>query len=511
MADRPGLYERFADTAARHPGLTALELGDEHLTYAQLSAEAARTAGRLLTALDGRRPRRVGVLANRSLAAYAGYLAANRLGSAAVPLNPGFSPERLATTVELAELDVVLTDSPTTALPVPVVAADAPPAEAWADGGPVHLPGPDDIAYIVFTSGSTGTPKGVPVLHRNVAALLDYVIPRYDLGPDCRISQTFDLTFDPTVWDMFSAWASGAALVVPTRGELVRPARFIARKAVTHWFSVPSVISYAERLRDLTPGGMPSLRWSLFGGEQLTLEQIRSWRSAAPRSVLENLYGPTEVTVACTQYRLPTRPEDWPTSANGTVPIGTPYPHLDFLVLDEEGRPAREGELCVRGPQRFPGYLEPANNAGRFVHFDGERATVHTCAGLPGPELYYRTGDRVSRDGDTLVHLGRLDQQVKIRGHRIELGEVEAGLRTVTGIADAVVLALPNDLGEVGLEAVYTGTEQDPVALRTRLGRRLPGYMVPRGFTHLETLPLNPNGKTDRRALGTLLTDRRQR
>ncbi|MCH0538348.1 amino acid adenylation domain-containing protein [Streptomyces sp. MUM 203J] len=511
MVDQPTLYERFAASAGRHPTLTALEIGGDRLSYAELATQAARMAGRLLTALDGRRPRRVGVLANRSVAAYAGYLAANRLGSAAVPLNPGFSPERLAATAALAELDVVLADSPTAALTVPVVRADSPPAPAWADGGPVRLPEPEDIAYIVFTSGSTGTPKGVPVLHRNVAALLDYVVPRYELGPGCRLSQTFDLTFDPTVWDMFSAWSAGATLVVPTRSELVRPARFIARKAITHWFSVPSVISYADRLRDLSARCMPSLRWSLFGGEQLTLEQIRLWRAAAPQSVLENLYGPTEVTVACTQYRLPTRPEDWPVSSNGTVPIGTPYPHLDFLVLDEDGLPAREGELCVRGPQRFPGYLRPADNAGRFVRFDGARAVLHDSERVPGPDLYYRTGDRVARDGDTLVHLGRLDQQVKIRGHRIELGEVEAAVRALPGISEAVVLALPDGFGEVGLETCYTGEDQDPVAMRTALGRRLPGYMVPRGFTRLDTLPLNANGKTDRRALTARLTERRAR
>ncbi|MFJ9519444.1 amino acid adenylation domain-containing protein [Kitasatospora sp. NPDC101801] len=511
MADRPTLYERFADTAARHPGLAALELGEERLSYTELAEEAARTAARLLAALDGRRPHRVGVLANRSVAAYAGYLAANRLGSAAVPLNPGFSAERLATTVALAELDVVLADAPTADLPVPVVRADAPLAADAAASVPVHLPGPDDIAYIVFTSGSTGTPKGVPIQHGNVAALLDYAIARYELGPGCRLSQTFDLTFDPTVWDMFSAWGSGATLVVPTRNELVRPARFIEHRQITHWFSVPSVITYAERLRDLTPAGMPSLRWSLFGGEQLTLEQIRIWRAAAPQSVLENLYGPTEVTVACTQYRLPTRPEDWPSSANGTVPIGTPYPHLDFLVLDEDGRPADEGELCVRGSQRFPGYLRPADNSGRFLSFADGRAVLHEAGGPPGPELYYRTGDRVSRVGDALVHLGRLDQQVKVRGHRIELGEVEAALRALPGVGEAVVLALPDASGEVALEACYTGPGQDPVALRGALGGRLPGYMVPRGFTRLDAFPLNPNGKTDRRALALELAERGQR
>ncbi|MFD8820448.1 AMP-binding protein, partial [Streptomyces sp. NPDC059627] len=373
---------------------------------------------------------------------------------------------------------------------------------------PPHRPSPDAIAYIVFTSGSTGTPKGVPVLQRNAAAMLDHATDRYGIGPGSRVSQSFDLTFDPTAWDMFTAWSTGAALVVPARSELVRPARFIREHRVTHWFSVPSVITYARRLRDLGPDSMPGLRWTLFGGEPLTLEQATAWREAAPGSVLENLYGPTELTVSCTQYRLPADPAHWPATANGTVPIGTPYPHLDALVLDDDGREADEGELCLRGPQRFPGYLDPAENPGRFVRFDGGRATVYDDRAAPGAELYYRTGDRVRRGADgALLHLGRLDQQVKIRGHRVELGDIEAALRTAAGVAEAVVAVVrPAGEPEPSLAAAYTGTAQDPLALRAHLAGRLPVYMLPRGFTHLDAFPLNANRKIDRRAVGRILS-----
>ncbi len=508
---RPTLRERFDETAARYPDLIALEVGDERLSYAELSERVAAMALRLRAGVRGPGLERIGVLANRSVAAYAGYLAAHRLGCAAVPLNPGFSPQRLAAVVASARLDLVLTDAADLDLPVPVIRADKPADADWAPTEPVRTADAEDLAYIIFTSGSTGTPKGVPVRHRNVTALLDYVIPRYELGPGCRLSQTFDLTFDPTAWDMFAAWTSGATLVVPTRGELVRPARFIVRRRITHWFSVPSVISYAVKLRDLTPGAMPDLRYSLFGGEQLFMEQVDAWRTAAPNSVLENLYGPTELTVACTQYRIPERPEDRPASVNGTVPIGTTYPHLETLVLDEDGRPAEQGELCIRGPQRFPGYLNPADDENRFVVFDGERAVVHESGLAPGEEPYYRTGDRVCWTGGQLVHLGRLDQQVKVRGHRIELGEVEWALRAVPGVAQAAVLAQPDGSGETCLEACYTGRELDQVDLRAALGARLPGYMVPRGFTHFETFPMNANGKTDRLALSRDISDRRLR
>ncbi|MFD4691720.1 amino acid adenylation domain-containing protein [Streptomyces sp. NPDC058463] len=503
------LYDRFALSAERHPERTALEVDGLRIPYGELHRRAGRVAEDLLALLRGERPRRVGVLANRSPAAYLGYLAATRLGSTVVPLSPTAATERSAAIVSLARLDAVVTDTADPGLlPVPVLRLDPEPADVpdapshpFVSGPVPHPAGGDDIAYIVFTSGSTGTPKGVPVLQRNVSAMLDHAIPRYGLGPGSRVSQSFDLTFDPAVWDMFTTWASGATLVVPTRSELVRPARFIARREITHWFSVPSVITYAARLHDLAPEAMPSLRWSLFGGERLTVEQAAAWQRAAPGSIIENLYGPTETTVACTQYRLPSRPAEWPPSANGSLPIGTPYPHLEHLVLDELGHPSDEGELCVRGSQRFPGYLDPADNAGRFVEFDGQRAAVRHDVSPPAPEHYYRTGDRVARVDGGLLHLGRIDQQVKIRGHRIELAEVEAALRTLPDVEEAVVLALSDPHGELGLHALYTGAEQDPVALRSSLGQRLPAPMIPRAISFLASLPLNANGKIDRRAL----------
>jgi acyl-coenzyme A synthetase/AMP-(fatty) acid ligase len=250
---------------------------------------------------------------------------------------------------------------------------------------------------------------------------------------------------------------------------------------------------------------MPSLRWSLFCGEALTLRQAEAWQKAAPNSTLENIYGPTENTITWTEYRLPANREDWPNPANGTVPIGTPYPSLEHLILDEDGRPSLDGELCVRGPQRFPGYLDPANNPGRFVSFDGEQSTVYDGSTPLTEGHWYRTGDRVQVLDGQLVHLGRLDHQIKIRGYRVELGEIESALRDQPGISEAIVVAVPVGSGEVDIEAAYTGTEQDTEELLAALRSRLPSYMVPRGITALQQFPLNPNGKVDRNALVAVL------
>lgn len=497
---RRTLHDWFAATAADHAGRTALEIGTVHLTYEELSHLADQLAGRLLA--SGPAPRRVGLLTGRTAVAYVAYLAVQRLGATAVPLGPSFPPERNATIVRAAALDVLVSDGTcdhTDRLPAPAVTVTEAELATLTAAPRPPLPdpqaGPDDLAYILFTSGSTGVPKGVPVRHRNVCAYLAYVVPRHDAGPGARLSQTFELTFDPSVLDMYAAWGSGATLVAATRGDLLAPVRFVNRRALTHWNSVPSVISLAHRLRALRPGVMPTLRRSMFCGEPLTLQQAGAWYEAAPQSSLENAYGPTELTVTCTTYRLPPSPEDWPSPANGTVPIGSLHPGLEGRLYD--------GELCVRGPQRFPGYLDPADDTGRFLTPDG---TPHDPATPLTDAHWYRTGDRVtSLAQGPLVHLGRMDQQVQVHGYRVELGEVEAALRALAGITDAAVLALPTPDGSVELAAAVTGNP--PPALRDSLRSHVPPYMLPTHLITLPALPLNPNGKLDRPALReTLLT-----
>ncbi|MFC8845940.1 MULTISPECIES: amino acid adenylation domain-containing protein [unclassified Micromonospora] len=506
------MYDWFAASVDRYADRQpALEVAGETLGYAELDDVAGRVAAELV-AHNGGVPGRVGLLSARNLLAYAGYLAVQRLGATVVPLNPAFPVGRHAAVAREGGLDLVLADTAVLepdSLPVPTLRIDGAVSGLRAGavpGLPPSSAGPDSLAYILFTSGSTGQPKGVPIMHRNVTAYLDHVVPRYRLGPDARVSQTFDLTFDPSVYDLFAAWGSGATLVVPSQQDLLSPVRFVNRTRITHWNSVPSVVSIATRLRALVPGSMPTLRWSLFCGEAFTLTQASAWHAAAPNSVLENIYGPTENTVTWTEFRLPQREEQWPRPANGTVPIGTPYPGQEHLVLDEDGFPTDDGELCVRGPQRFPGYLDPANNTGRFVAYDGRRATVYDGSVPLTAAHWYRTGDRVGVLDGELVHLGRLDHQIKIRGYRVELGEIECALREQPGVREAVVLARPGRDGEILLEAVYTGSPGQPEHLLGALRTRLPRYMVPRTIRVLDEFPLNPNGKVDRSALANVVS-----
>jgi acyl-coenzyme A synthetase/AMP-(fatty) acid ligase len=254
-----------------------------------------------------------------------------------------------------------------------------------------------------------------------------------------------------------------------------------------------------RRLGMLKPDSYPALRWSLFCGEPLPMDVTGAWAAAAPSSVVENLYGPTEATVACTLYRWD--PERSPAECVlGLVPIGAPVPGMEVSVVDDAlgpVAPGEDGELLLAGPQVTPGYWNDAEKtAAAFVAPPGKE-TVH-----------YRTGDRVrsSADGTVLHYLGRLDNQIKVHGHRVELGEVEAAVREGSGVDAVVAVGWPRiATGAGGIVAFLGATDVDVPAVQKRLTESLPDYMRPRRFVLLDALPVNPNGKFDRKALLSML------
>ena len=518
-AQAPGraLHDWFMRGLAAAPDGDALHIGDRSWTYAQLHEMALSWAG-TLRAASPERLKSVGVLASQSPECYVGILAASYAGAFAVPLSPAFPAERTATMAEAASVDAFIADGKSADIlgrtglagrrPVLIPDTDATgPAAVTVRNQPSRAlteptaAGPSDVAYVLFTSGSTGRPKGVPITHGNVDSFLSYNQQRYGFTPEDVCSQTFAATFDLAMFDMFMAWGAGATLEsTPVHAFLGLP-EFIERKKMTVWFSVPSAISVARRRGGLTPGSMSSLRWSLFCGEALMQQDAEDWQRAASQSVLENLYGPTELTIACSTYRW--MPGQSPAECvNGVVPIGAVYPSLRYVLIDPFGRPGpTEGELCVTGPQRFSGYLDPRDNENRFVEHDNRR--------------WYRTGDRVRLDppaagetdgsGGALKYLGRVDFQVKIRGYRVELAEIEHAARALPGISQ--VAAVPvryRDIVELGM--FYTGSALTPEELIVALARSLPDYMVPRWAWRLDDMPLNANQKVDRRTLADMAT-----
>lgn len=536
-ARRPGagqdggrsLRSGFLRAAARWPDRPALEFADGAVTYAALRDRAAAIAATLDA--DERRdagPPLTAVLGHRSATAFAGLLGALLRGHGYVPLNPNFPPERTRRMLERAECRALVVDAPAAATLEAVLAGigrelfvvlpDCADPAALAARLPGHrvlgaadlrpaAPGPlppvdaDAIAYLMFTSGSTGEPKGVMVAHRNVLPFVGAMVGRYAIHERDRFSHTFDLTFDLSVFDMFVAWECGACLCVPTAGQKALPGRYLADARISVWFSVPSTAVLMSRLRMLQPDRYPDLRWSLFCGEALPMDVVARWSAAAPGSIVENLYGPTELTVACTLYRW--RPGSSEAECElGLVPIGDPYPGMEVLIADEALRAVPDGEageLLMTGPQLTPGYWrDPARTQKAFVTPPGH------------DRLFYRTGDRVRRPGPgrPLVYLGRIDNQVKIQGYRVELGEVEAVLREVAGVEVAVAVGWPaTPSGAEGIVAFVGDASADGAALRQRLVERLPPYMHPKAVVAVGEWPLNANGKVDRHALVRRLED----
>src|SRR3954470_3697799 len=357
-SDARSLRTDFLSHAARHPGDVALEVGGKSITYDELS-NRARSWARVLAEAKGGRLDRVGVFAYRSATAYTGVLAALCSGATFVPLNPTFPVARTRQMMRRAALDAVIVDqagakqlaevlqglaeSPLLVLPDsldPAAAATGKetlgPADLERSSPLAQLPSvvPEDLAYLLFTSGTTGEPKGVGVTHGNALHFLDVMARRYALTPADRLSQTFDQAVDLSVFDMFMAWHAGARLCVPSRIEMLAPARFVVKHGLTVWFSVPSVAALMRKKNLLRPSSMPTLRWSLFCGEPLPVGSADAWQAAAPNSVVENLFGPTELTIACTVHR-------WNPGAarekflHDLVPIGRPLDGLGAVLVDE--------------------------------------------------------------------------------------------------------------------------------------------------------------------------------
>jgi non-ribosomal peptide synthetase component F len=344
----------------------------------------------------------------------------------------------------------------------------------------------------------------VGVTHANALHYLDVMGARYGLTGDDRCSQTFDQTFDLAVHDLFMTWNAGACLYAMQPIELLAPTRFVAKHGITCWFSVPSAPALALKKNLLKPGSMPTLRLSLFCGEPLPAATAAVWQAAAPDSIVENIYGPTELTIACFAYRWDseTSPAE---SVNGIVSIGRPLPGLGAIVVDDglaQVADGEVGELLVCGPQTTPGYwLDEKKTAERFVQLSlsGTRA-----------KRFYRTGDRVVRQctGD-YAYIGRVDHQIKVMGFRVELAEVEAALLRQPGVAQAVAIGWPVEDGRaLGIVGFVLGDAAESDAMRRELATMLPEYMVPARVLAVEEFPLNANGKVDRKQLADQLDER---
>ncbi|MFG2357010.1 amino acid adenylation domain-containing protein [Streptomyces sp. NPDC048521] len=513
-ATLPELFER---QVALHPHRTALIDADGTRTsYEQL----ARAADRIAAGLRERGVRcgdRVAVVMERGRDLMAALFGVLKAGAAYVPVDPGYPAERIEFMVRDSAAAAVITGArlpeATAGLPRAVPVAElltarehpaghsgAPlPERPTGPASPRDGAGPRDLAYVIYTSGSTGTPKGVMVEHHSVINRLAWMQTRYPIGPGDVLLQKTPVSFDVSVWELFWWSIEGATLALLAPGAEKDPQQVltaVSENAVTAVHFVPSMFgSFLDLLESdfRSPGLMGRVRHVFCSGEALPPAQVerfnRHFAAADRPPLLTNLYGPTEATVDVCAYDCPDGPVR-------RVPIGRPIHNTRLAVVDERLRPVPPGfpgELLIGGAGVARGYLDrPRLTAEKFLP-DPEH---------PGERLY-RTGDlaRVLADG-TLEYLGRLDGQVKVRGNRVEPGEVEDALRRVPGVrAAAVIDQEPPGRGKV-LVGYYVAAAPIPTAtLRAALGDVLPEFMIPAFFERVDVIPLTPNGKADRRAL----------
>ena len=492
------LHELFEAQAARTPEAIALVHGEREMTYGELN----RRANRLATHLHGLGvgpdvP--VAICVEPGFEMLVGLLSVLKAGGAYVPVAPDLPLERLRFLLADTRAPFLLTEArravawPELQARLVVIDTDQPEVSSAGESGPRPRVDADHLAYIIYTSGSTGVPKGVMVPHREICNTLHWRQFAFPLSPADRILQTFSFTFDASLWELFGPLLAGARLVLTERAvarDSATLVRLVASHGITAMQTIPSRLRLLLAERDLE--GCRSLRYVLCGGESMPVELKEQFFSRLGAK-LHNLYGPTETSLDATAWEC--RPGDC-----RVVPIGGPIANKRLYVLDEHLCPVPvgiPGELYVGGAGVARGYLgNTALTAARFL--------ADPFSPEPGSRMY-RTGDLCRwRDDGVLLFLGRVDEQIKMRGYRIEPGEIEASLCGHPDVREAAVVAREDLPGEQRLVAylVASGTKTPgSEELRRYLRSRLPEYMVPSIFVRLPDLPRTGTGKLNRRAL----------
>ena len=490
----PRLSRYFERSCDDSPSAIALECEGERISYADLDARANRLAN-LLMSRGVSTGMRVGILLNRSVDTYVTLLAVTKTEATFVPIDPASPADRLQYVSEDADLGLLVTTTSfaasCAAVACEVLALDEVREDLAVQSStrPGIESDGDPVCYVIYTSGSSGRPKGVEITQSSITNFIAIVPPLYGVESTDRVYQGMTIAFDFSIEEIWPTWAVGATLVAgPTDGRRVGSglADFLDEHRITMIYCVPTVLATLDRM-------LPLIRTVNVGGEACPRELVDRW---GPGRRILNTYGPTETTVTCTMAELrPGRP----------VTIGRPLPTYRITLLDDDRKPVapgQVGEICVGGPGVARGYVNrPDLTADRFIP---------DPRGIPG-ERIYRTGDlgRFTPDGE-LEYLGRADSEVKVRGHRVDLQEIESQLLVHPEVTAAVVtlLSSPDSGGELAgyviLRDAATGAGSSARAdgvvaeLHEQLSEQLPPYMVPAYMDVVTTIPMLPSGKADR-------------
>ncbi|MGZ4034202.1 MAG: amino acid adenylation domain-containing protein [Bacteroidia bacterium] len=500
----------FISNYHKTPDNPALIINDKIYSYRELFLIASEISSTLK-----QDEKLIGVYTDYSVYTYASIIAVLLKGAGFVPINKKFPKDKLINIIKSSGIKTILCNSGSVSgleemkeecnFEISINDQSSSDKNIQAESGkqPVNSK-ESDIAYILFTSGSTGIPKGIGITHKNFRSFIKAMTRsgNYEFNSSDVFLQIFELSFDVSIACIFIAWEAGASLVpVSTEGIVFIEALEIMKKYNVSVASMaPSAVAYMKQLRLLEEFNFPNLKYTFLTGEALPYNLAIAWKEVAPGSIIENAYGPTEVTVWSSMYRLNEQTPD--EIINGLVPIGKVLDGLTYKVCDEKlnGVKAGEfGELLLYGDQVAAGYWnDPVKTATNFVKINSGKY----------PGNWYRTGDIVVENSyGNLMYINRMDNQVQINGFRVELGEIEFRIKEYTKKDSAVVLAYQNANNTITLIGFVENMTNELNSLKSHLSSTLPHYMVPKKFYNIDAMPLNNSGKIDRKKLMELHTE----
>ncbi|MDC1238153.1 amino acid adenylation domain-containing protein [Pseudomonadales bacterium] len=512
-----GCTDQLFERMGQYDNESALEVGGRIILYKELLQKALLVAAGLIE--NGAINETIGLVGQRKASSYIGLLGIVFAGCSFTPINPKYNDSRIKSMLDGSKIRYLVGD-PTDLSQLDPSLLKSIKAQILPEGRgqtasssnlideqmlascePLPLPrsvSGTDLAYVNYTSGSTGVPKGVMILHESLQAFLRNMLKIYQLNPGFRASQTFDLSFDPSVSDIFFTWIAGGTLCVVPEKEMLIPTDFIIREKITFWNSVPSIANFMLKTGNLKPGSFPALTHSMFCGEQFPVDIAKVWRLAAPNSSIENLYGPTEATIYISRYSYSKNDENQ-SFKNNIVPIGRPFDGHEVALIDDKAERISgvdKGEIVFSGPQLANGYLNDADKtADSFVSFDWDTQG----------RIWYKTGDLgFFNSNNDLECTGRIDNQIKISGRRIEIGEIESALSNFDKTKGAIVVPLRDAAEVVSGCAAFVLIElsrEDVSQIRQQSAKFLDSIFFPKKIFFIEDFPRSQSGKIDRKTL----------
>jgi amino acid adenylation domain-containing protein len=510
------INQAIDEAAGRYPDQAAICFGKQQLSYADL-VRRTNCLARLLRERGVKRGDRVGIYMNKCLESAVAIYGILKAGAAYVPLDPAAPLARIKYVLrdcgighivthknKRAAIRQILMDGASVqtlvgfaseeSFPASCISweeVNSTPGHAVTDAGTIEM----DLAYILYTSGSTGDPKGIMHTHRSGLSFAHWAAATYSLAKEDRLSNHAPLHFDLSTFDFFAGALAGATTIVIPEEYTKLPAslsKLIADQQISVWYSVPSALIQLLLRGGLQSRDLSALRWILFAGEAFPSKFLRQLMQLLPGAHFSNLYGPTETNV-CTFHNV----EPLESGSDEPIPIGVICSNAEALVVDEVDKavvPGEVGELLIRGPIVMRGYWgRPDLNQSAFWR----RSFYGDCE-----DIFYRTGDLVRQQGNgTFLFMGRKDRQVKTRGYRVELDEIEAALNAHSQVEEAAVYTVPDSEGSCLIEAVATlkaGTEAGSSDLIKFISARLPWYAIPARILVLDSIPRTSTGKVDR-------------